>query len=187
MLISVLITTHGVNNKNDLAKIEKIYQEYSRLMLHIAKAQISDHALAEDAVSESFIKIIKHMEKFEDISSNQTKGYIVKIVRTTSIDLLRKAQKYKGEAVPDEVIETLPDYKIGTLDNLVAKEGYDILKQAIKVLPDQSRDVVDLFIVNGHSHKEISQMLGITPSASKKRLFRARQLLRKLLNGDKNG
>ena len=167
-------------------KIENIYKEHYKLMLYVAYQRTKDPALAEDVVSEAFIKIMRHIDKFENIYSNQTKGYIVKIVGTTSLDMLRKINKSNVIDASDEVMEDIPDVKVNILEGVLAKDGYSTIKDAIKALPDTLKDVVYLSLVSGHNHDEISQILGISYSASKKRLFNARKILKKKL-GDLYG
>ena len=166
---------------NDKNKLEQIWAMYQSLMLYEAKKYFNNQAEAEDAVSEACIKLIRYLDKINEISSYQTRSYIVYIVRSVSIDILRKAKGNMNE--PDDILETLPDDGVDILFDLIVKEGYQAIKDAIKSLPNQLKDVVYLSLVNERSHLEIAELLGITESASKMRLYRAKKEIRKKLAG----
>ena len=161
-------------------KAELIYKEYIGLMIHIARGMVGDHALAEDMVSEAIIKIIRNIEKINSLSCYQQKHYIVCIVKNTCIDHFRKVNKRKIEIVDDcmAIDETNP----GSLDSIISKEGYETIVNAILELPDNLKDVAYLYLVHGHSHDEIADMLGISYDNSKTRLTRAKKIIQKALS-----
>ena len=167
---------------DDRGKMEQIWEKYQGLMLYEAKKYLASHASAEDAVSESCIKIFRNLDKIQEISSYQTRAYIVTIVRTTSIDILRKISRQKEDA--DDILEFSPDNSPGTLEKIISKEGYDTVKNAIESLPEQLRDIIYLSLVHNYSHSEIAKILGISQAASKMRLSRAKKEIRKRLAGE---
>jgi len=169
-------------SESDKNIVEQLYIKYQRLMLYVANSILLDPALAEDAASESLIKIIRHRGKFRDVSSHQTKAYIVNIVRTTSFDILKKRTGCKCESV--DALEDVPDDNINILDDLVTQDGCASLIKAVRALPDARKDVAYRFLVLELSHEEIAAELEISVSASKKRLSRARMILKRISEGD---
>jgi len=172
----------GINNEEDKGKVEQIWSKYHGLMLYIAKGILTNPVVVEDAVSEAYIKIIHNLNKLDDISSYQTKSYIVSIVRSVSIDILRK-NKDRVEYF-DEALSETPNNDTDILNNIVIEEGVAVIKDAIKLLPPHLKDVVYLYLVHGYSHNEIAKMLNITEAASKMRLYRAKSEIRKRLVGE---
>lgn len=77
----------AMKTEEDREKAAEIYRLYRGTMLYTAKSILHETHLAEDAVSEAFIKIINNLEKINVIDCYQTRGFIVIIVRNTSIDL----------------------------------------------------------------------------------------------------
>ena len=73
----------SINSEDDRSKLLQIWERYYSLMMYEAKKYLDD-SIAEDAASESFIKIIHNLDKFQDITSNRTRAYVVTIVRNTS-------------------------------------------------------------------------------------------------------
>jgi len=178
-LISLAFITLS-DKKND-CKATQIWTEYHGLMIYTARKILNESAV-DDAVSESFIKIIRNLDKILEISSYQTKSYIVNIVRNTSLDILRKSKRNEVENL-DDMAETISDVNVDVLGSLVSKEGHEAIKSAIKSLPDQLKDVVFLSLVHGHNHSEIAELLNITEAASKMRLHRAKSEIKKRLEG----
>jgi len=165
--------------------VEQLYEEYHSLMLYVAFDILKDRALAEDVVSEAFIKVIRHLQKLKGFACHQTKKYIVSIVETTSLDFLKKRKSVK------EDLEELLDISIGSdiniLDDLVSREGYDSLMSVIQSLPKNLKDVAYLYFACNHSHEDIARTLGISYDNSKKRLSRAREMIKKIWAGERDG
>jgi len=175
----------AINEEDDRSKMEQLWTMYHGLMLFEAKKFFNNIADAEDAISEVCVKIINNLSKIDELSSYQTRSYLVYIVRSVCIDILRKAKKSMEEF--GDMLDDVPDKDVDILPDLVMKEGYETIREAIKSLPDHLKDVTFLALVNNYSHAEISELLGITESASKMRLYRAKKEIRKKLAGDLNG
>lgn len=180
-----LIIAQAPINEKDKKLVEHFFVKYHRLMLYVANRTLNGHALAEDAVSESLVKIIRHREKLRDVSSQQTKAYIVNIVRTTSLDII----KQKGGRIfeTDELLEYMPDESVNVEDMIVSQDGCNSVIDAFRKLPEMLKDVAYHYFVFERSHNEIAEILNISVSASQKRLSRARVIIKKLLAGDGNG
>ena len=170
-----------------LGEIEKeliiaLYNEYHRVMAGVAYKILKDKLLTEEAVSESFIKIIRHRKKLTDVKCPQTRVYIVSIVRTTSYDIVNRQNKHIHEPY-DELNET-PDVTQNVLNNVTAEEGYLSIKEELKNLPQKLRDVAHRYFSHEMKYEEIAMELDITIDAAKKRLSRAREIIKKRLGGD---
>ena len=158
----------------DRQRIEGFYQQYNRLMFQIARLILADSALAEDAVSEAFVKLIQHHEKFRAMEPHQAKAYIISTLRTTALNL----RKQKRPVVSDEALVLLPDGNVDIESEAVAKESRGRVQEVIAQLPDKLRIVAHGYFVQGLGHEEIARLYGISVSASKKRLERAKVQLR---------
>lgn len=175
----MLITyTSMLDNDEEKDKLTKIYHTYYGLMLYIAKGIISDHALAEDAVSYSFETVIKNLHNINEIKCHKTRSYIVYIVRSRAINLLNKQSRYKEDPIEDY---DMPDNNTPIENELSIKESYDSIVDCIKKLPKSLSDVLCLSLVNEYSIEEISKILEISNDAVRKRLSRAKAQIREFL------
>ncbi len=75
-------------NEKEKTKIEQIYSQYYKLLLYIAMEMLHDQIIAEDAVHEAFVKIIKNIGKINLDKPKETKRYIVVIIERTCLDIL---------------------------------------------------------------------------------------------------
>jgi len=183
MLGLILLTSLSFDERN---KAEEIWNTYSKLMVHTAKKQLNglDMAVVEDCVSQSMMKILKNLNSIGDVFCDETRSYIVIIVRNTAKDILRSRQIHPYDNDDNEVLENIIDEKSDVSEKVATTEGYNILVQFISELPGKYRDVLYLSLVEGHSHHEISDLLGISESASKMRLNRGKlELKNKLRDG----
>lgn len=78
-----------IDSEEDQRKFEELYHRYKQLMFHVSRDYFHTESAVEDAVQEAFIRIIKNFSKIGEINCPQTKHFIVIVVRSTCIDLLR--------------------------------------------------------------------------------------------------
>ena len=146
-----------------------LYGTYAPKMLGLCRQYIRDLHFAEDVMINGFVKVFDKLESFENRGSFE--GWIRRIMVRECIDHLRKRQfvVYDGdvfEAHADGLVENG-----GLLD-------LDRVQQLIDALPEGYRTVFLLHAVEGHGHREIAQMLGISEGTSKSQLSKARKMLR---------
>jgi RNA polymerase sigma-70 factor (ECF subfamily) len=176
MLTFYLSLTKSDNEKE---KLELLYLKYKALMLNRAYEILRDGKLAEDAVHSAFLKVLKNLSKLDEVESVKTKAYIMVVLENTAKTMYTKEKNY----VPSELSENIPDITNVQRDTEV-KLTAEAAAEKIALLPEKYRDVLILRCINELNDKEIASALGISASAARKRLQRAREKLRKLLGGD---
>jgi len=173
-------------NENDKSKIIKIYEEYRSLMFYIAKSILKEHAQSEDAVSESFVKLIHNLHKIDEISSPKTKSFIALIVKNTALNIYNK-NTYVDMSLESE-LENMVDNSPQIADEIISKDGYKYLVDIIDSLPSALRDVAVLSLLHGFNNKEIAKITGIGYDTIRKRGLRAKNSIKKIwLNSNKEG
>lgn len=165
-----------LDTQEDKQKFEKLYNKYRSLMKYFALSILKDDGLAEDAVHDAFVKLIKYLNGIEDIYSAKTKAFIITVIKSVAINNLKKEKKHYVINL-DEQEELFVD-KHDILENITAQE----LLSKINSLPDIYIDILELKIYHGLSDKQISDILGISYNAAKKRIERARKYLLKKLD-----
>jgi len=177
-----LMSIAAMDSKPDKRKIEKVFDEYYPLMMHIAKGILHDHALAEDAVSDSLEKLIKNVNKIGDVPCHKTASLIVTIVRNTSLNILKKANR--SESLDDEHFGDVADEGSPILEKIISDESIEDIKSIIGSLPPILLDVAELSIIHEYSNKEIAELLEISNDTVRTRLSRAKKIIRGKLGGD---
>lgn len=173
MLMSFLAV---IESDDDRRLFEKLYSSYKDKLYYIAFGMLSDEKLSEDAVHDTYMKVIDHIDKFYDISEKHTQNLIILILKNTVRDMLKKK---KAEPVPFDEEEYQAKY------NLVFNENYSFevseIKKCLNSLDEKYRTVLELKYWHGMKEKEIADILGISAKAANTRIFRARQMLMKIL------
>ncbi|RLD88303.1 MAG: RNA polymerase subunit sigma-70 [Bacteroidetes bacterium] len=161
--------------KKKSAKAQKLlYKQYHGSLLGICMRYAKSKAEAEDILQMAMMKIFKNIGSYSGKGSFE--GWMKRITVNMAVDNFRKSIKhYYHDSIDDTDEKALSADLIA--DNLEVK---DILK-TIQLLPDGYRVVFNLYAMEGYSHKEIAEKLGITESTSKTQLLKARRKLRKLL------
>lgn len=133
-----------------------------------------------EILNDGFLKVFKEIHQFKpayaDVVSS-FKGWLRKIMVYTAIDHFRKNQKHKNVSEPDTAIIHLSAVE----ETPIEKISYDEIIRLIQELSPAYRTVLNLFIVDGFSHEEISGQLGISIGTSKSNLAKARKQLQKIL------
>ena len=158
-------------------KFTEIYESNKQRMFSVAKGVLRDEHLAEDAVHEAFVRLIKYFKRVENFSCNQTRNYLVIMVRRTSIDMYNKRRKVI-EVAFDESYDGQQEHEDFTI-----QLDHGELLEVIEQLPDIYKEVLYLSYFLDLSVSEIAGSLDLSVSAVKLRLMRARQKLRAALEG----
>ena len=154
-------------------KVEALYEEYDRLMYYVASRILHSHEDVEDAVMESWIRIIRYLDKINEVICPQTKSFIVIIVERISINIYNKNKKNRDNQIDIDNCEKSPFFS--TMDSeLSDSETYADLKKIQK----KYGEVLILYYMHEMSVKEISQIVGVSVDAVNKRLQRGRELIK---------
>ena len=164
-----------IDTDEDRAKFAALYERYSRLMFYIARQILGDEQLSEDAVQEALLRIARNMHKVGEVSCPQTRNFTVIITRNAALTM--KKQACHGF---EEELEFL-DRTRGNIDELFEQVAEKQLTECILKLPDIYRDALYLYHVYGYSLGETANLLGASLESVKKRVQRARLMLRHLL------
>ena len=155
----------------------ELVKRYSNMLMTVCRRYAPDEAIAKDILQETLIRIFKNIDKFEAIGSFE--GWMRKIAVNSSLQWLRKSY-LKKETLVFEFDQN------NSVDPVVwSKLGTEEIIRLIQELPPGFRTVFNLNIIEGYSHKEIGETLGITESASRSQLTRARKLLQKKMKSIK--
>lgn len=140
-----------IDSPQDRSKFEKLYREYRGLMYQVAYEILHNEQDAEDAVHQAFVKIAEHIEKIEDAICPKTKGYVVTVIESKSIDLYRYKQRHPTEELSEDALGITIDY-----------DGPNILAKCMAKLPANQRTVLLLKHLHGFSNREAGKIMGMT-------------------------
>lgn len=159
--------------KGDKEALGELYTTYAKRLLGVCRHYVKDDNVAEDILHDAFIIIFMSIRDLKDES--KLEGWMVTIVRNLSLKYFQSTEK---ETIPlscldieikEEVREEQQSIELG------------LLLSAIESLPKGNQEVFKLSVLDGLSHKEIGELLGINPHSSSSQLFRAKKMLRTIL------
>ena len=154
-----------------------LYDYYSAKMFAVCLRYAKNQMDAEDILQDAFIKLFNNLSRFRGEGSFD--GWVRRIFVNTAIEHIRK-NKINSTDISEGIENIVVDMHKNALDNLFEK---DLMKTAAH-LSDGYKTVFSLYAVEGYSHKEIADKLGITESTSKSQFSRAKAILRSLLQGN---
>lgn len=169
----MLIYLQMLDTPEERAKFETLYYAYRRTMLHIAMQILKDHQLAEDAVQEAFLRLVKNFSKIGQVNCPRTRMFTVIIVRNIALTMLAKREEENILESPEAMIPIEYNLEEDVLDRI----AYQEVLSAIQKLPVIYRDILYLQYVEEYKLTEISKLLGIEAETVKKRAQRGRKKL----------
>jgi RNA polymerase sigma-70 factor (ECF subfamily) len=162
----------GCIHNNPVAQRE-LYNRYSPKMLSVCYRFAPSREDAEDMLQEGFIKVFTQVHTFQNKGAFE--GWIRRIIVHTCINVLKRNKKFNENVDMDyaqhlSIRETIPSI-------MQAKQVVD----CIRLLPVGYRTVLNLYALEGYSHREISEIMDIEESTSRSQYTRAKAMLEQIL------
>lgn len=147
-----------------------LYKKFSRVMFGICMRYTKDRMEAEDVLQQGFLKVFLNLDHFK---GGSLEGWMKRIFVRESIDLYRKNNRsvFGHSQEPEE-------HHAVELEDIVGQMAANEILDMIGTLPEGCRVIFNLYAVEGYTHVEIGEMLGISSGTSKAQYFRAKELLR---------
>ncbi len=150
-----------------------LYNMYAGVMLGICLRYSRNLNEAEDIMQEGFIKVFRYIGNLKD--PDALKAWIKRIMINTAITHSKKNKIHFDELNEDTISE------IEQEDESYSPVDPEVLIGLIQKLPEGYRMVLNLYVFENYSHKEIANMLNISENTSKSQLFKARKSIRSSL------
>lgn len=161
---------------NDQAAQSALYRRYASKVFATALRYTDSRDEAADIAQESWIKVFRHLVKFTEFNSFE--GWVRRITVNTAITHYRRNLKHRYHDDVSETLATPLDMESSKKADFTMEE----IQRAMSALPRGYRTVVQLYLVDGYSHKEIAEMLEVDINTSKSQLSRGRKQLQSFLN-----
>ena len=159
---------------NDAASQKELYNKYSPKMLSVSYRFAHNREDAEDMLQEAFIKVFSQIHTFQNKGAFE--GWIRRIVVHTCINFLKKNKKFSENV--DIAYATTIYVKEETVPSIMQAKQ---VVECIKLLPLGYKTVLNLYAIEGYSHKEIGNLLDIEESTSRSQYTRAKAMLETIL------
>ena len=157
--------------KNDRVAQKELFDRYSGKMLAVCLRYCRNQEDARDLLQDGFFKVLTKIKTFKGNSKLET--WMTRVFINLALNKLRQGRnKYYHEEFEQKHESSISEAE----EELPQRDPKDVLR-AVQELPEIYRIVINMYAVDGMSHKEISTALGITEGSSKSRLSRARNLL----------
>jgi RNA polymerase sigma factor (sigma-70 family) len=152
----------------------ELYDRYKGRLMGICRRYAASRDEAQDVLQEAFIKIFSRISQLDN--AERLENWMVRITINTAVNFYHRSKRYSFNDI-GEVHTANEDYEL-----IISNITDEYLIQLINALPDGCRVVFNLFVVEGYSHSEIGQMVGISESTSRSQLVYAKTLLKQKLN-----
>ena len=150
-----------------------LYETHYGRLMGVCLRYAREESEAMDILHEGFIKIFKHIRKYE--MGTSLGAWMRRIMVNTAIDFYRRNVRRRTDDLDDA-------YSVSSDDpDAISRMTTQEILAAVQQLTPAYRTVFNLYVVEGYSHKEIGMLMGITESTSRSNLVKARNRLKELL------
>ncbi len=151
-----------------------LYEQYKVSLFAICLRYSRDRSEAEDILQEGFINIFKDLHQYT--GEGNIEGWMRRVMVNTALRYLRKWKKDWQHEDSKAHEESFQSQEV-----VFHQLGLEELTRMIQRLPSGYKVVFNLYVIEGYSHKEIADLLGVSVNTSKSQLFKAKAALRKQL------
>lgn len=145
-----------------------LYEQYQIKMFRVAMTVCGNQWIAEDAVQDAFCKAAQNFDYIRTLSDRHLGAWLLVVCKNSAIDILRKESRYVGQP---EHIENID------FETPETQFEYSQLVSAIRSLPNEQRRLLELKYIEGRSHQDIADLLGISNNAVRIRIHRSKKSL----------
>jgi RNA polymerase sigma factor (sigma-70 family) len=151
-----------------------LYERYAGKLFVVCKRYVRQPDEAEDVLQDAFVKIYQHIDSFR--FESPLEAWLRRIVVNTALKHLRKQKNWQHTVDIADLAPVLPQ-----ADESLPALYHQQLLELVQSLPPGCRAVFNLYAIDGFTHADIAEQLGISEGTSKSQLFRARSLLQRKL------
>ena len=163
--------------RGDELALAELYDRFGRVAYGLALRVLRDGALAEDAVQEAFLAVWRTAARFSPERAKAS-TWILTIVHRRAVDVVRREQRRAAEPLPAEGQEALDE---SAADVVWLRFERERVQRALRSLPDQQREALELAYYGGFSQAELADRLGQPLGTIKSRMFAGLRRLHELL------
>lgn len=162
------------------AAVAALVDEYASTLYRVAYSVLRNPADAEDAVQEAFLRVLKHRDGLGEVRDQRV--WLIRIVWNVVLDRKRRAKTRPETDDVAELARVLPSTGLSAEQIASAAQYHAHVLACVDKLPPKERQVLMLSAFEELSSVEIADVLGLTESSVRSRLFRARNLMAAMLN-----
>jgi RNA polymerase sigma factor (sigma-70 family) len=166
-------------SRGDEPALGELYDRYGRVAYGLALRIVRDRALAEDAVQEAFLGVWRSAGSFL-ADHGKPSTWILTLVHRRAVDLVRREERRRADPIAsaDELAHPTGE---ATDEEAWLRAQRQVVQAALKKLPDDQREAIELAYYGGFTQSELAERLGVPLGTIKSRMFTGLKRLRELL------
>jgi len=162
--------------RGDREIMRQVYEKFQRKIFGICLRYSSNREEASDYVHDGFLKVFTEFSRFKE--GSPLEGWIATVIRNNTIDLVKKKNRIRASSFDGEALENIgedisQEEYTSWMENVTPAEVLECMND----LPNRMRTMLNMYAIDGMSHKEIASILEVTVGTSKSQISRAREKL----------
>jgi len=145
-----------------------LVDRYSNYLFAICKRYVPDNEKAKDCLQEALVQIISKIDMYEE--RGKFTAWMSTVTVKKCLDQLRKEKRFQAADIDNVAEPAVPEKAVFRLER-------DDVMAFLDTIPEQYRIAINMFLIEGYSHKEIGEALGVSESSSRSLVSRARKMI----------
>jgi RNA polymerase sigma factor (sigma-70 family) len=163
--------------RSDDGALAALYDRFGRIAFGLALRVVRDRSLAEDVVQEAFLTVWRNAHRFVPERAKAS-TWILTFVHRRAVDVVRREERRRTEPLPEAPLEGVAP---ATEEEAWLRLRRERVQKALRALPDQQREAIELAYFGGFTQSELAERLGEPLGTIKSRMFTGLARLRELL------
>lgn len=161
---------------NDRRAQKTLVETYSSYLMGVCVRYTGDRYLAKDCLQESLVRILQKINTYSE--KGKLKQWMAQVTAMKCLEIMRREKRYRSDEITDY------EQSFSNPDNVITQISQKEVLQFISGLPDKYRIALNMFLVEGYSHKEIADILSVSEGTSRSLVSRGRSLIQKAFKDD---
>ena len=182
----MLAVIEAIEKDEDREYVIRLYNAYKDIIVRIINKKVKDKNAIEDLLQETFVRIIRNLDKIKELSEYKVKPYLGTVTENVCMDYLRKKKKLEENEFSEEnnVLEHFPAKDFNPEQMLENHVLRDTLWEKLKLLEERDRNIILYQFAYDMSYEEIAKELGMQKGQVGTYVKRAKDKLKKIILGE---
>lgn len=160
---------------NDRLAQRALVDKYSPYLFGICVRYAVDKSLAKDCLQEALVRIMTKIDTYSE--RGKFRSWMAQVTAMKCLEIMRREKRYRAEEMGDQI-------SVQTDQKVFAQMRQEEVITFMNQLPDNYRIALNMYIVEGYSHKEIGDLLGVTESSSRSLVTRGRKIIQEAFKNE---
>lgn len=177
----MLLFLSAIENPRERLKMQRLFEKYNKLVYFYVNEILNNHHLSEEAVQDTYLRILNNLSKIDEREETRTANYIITVAKNVARSKAVKENKVMPVDFDDAENDYLTKDSFDLEDYILGQDSYDEILSQVNKLDEMALEILRLKYINDFSDRTVAQICNLTEANVRVKLHRARQKIKNRL------